>query len=79
MPLTTNPDNWDSRHPFAPWNQPDQVIEEEDRNCEMCGEVLATDERGTCTDCKAICAADEAAWAAEHAKRTSTDPLTRTP
>lgn len=46
-----------------PWNEPDQ--EPEDRICELCDQVLATDEKEICEPCAEICAADDAAHAKE--------------
>ena len=46
-----------------PWNEPDQ--EPEDRICELCDQVLATDEKEICEPCAQICAEDDAAHAAE--------------
>ena len=48
-----------------PWNQPDHFDEPEDRFCECCETVLATDEKEVCKPCAEICAADDAAHAKE--------------
>lgn len=66
---TTNPDNWDSNHPFAPWNLPDQDQEVEDRPCEICDAPLATDEKTICADCAEVCAADDRHHAEEDAAK----------
>ena len=48
-----------------PWNQPDHFDEPEDRFCECCETVLATDDKEVCKPCAEICAADDAAHAKE--------------
>lgn len=60
------PNGCSSNDSGAPWNWPD--LEPEDRICEICDEVLATDERTICTACDEICKADERAHAAEEVK-----------
>lgn len=50
---------------WEPWNQPDHFDEPEDRFCECCETVLATDEKEVCGPCAEICAADDAAHAKE--------------
>ena len=62
-----HPDNWDANHPLAPWNRSECDHEPEERTCECCDTILATDEREVCTPCKAICDADDAAFAAQAA------------
>lgn len=50
---------------WEPWNRPDHFDEPEDRFCECCETVLATDEKEVCKPCAEICAADDAAHAKE--------------
>ena len=56
-PLTTNPDNWDSRHPKAPWNEDGYDSYEHDRQttCIVCDNLLPIGDTGICEDCRPMC------------------------